>query len=301
MKTASRILGRAFFLEGFEVQDAPRYGAERRGAPIFAYVRASTGTINERGIIHHPDLIVVADDSLIALPAAEVLTGITPATVLLLYSNTDAATWQNRLNLHNPVLILPAGQEAEDPLLRRYAGASCAGATARLTGVISGSNIEKAIDEELIGHDIAVVNANRQHAAAAYETMHDHQGIVQQGKPINAQSFSPPQWIDFPFERAAVSAPAIHGAATSEALKTGLWRTMRPIIAYERCNRCWWVCSTFCPDSAIKVTENRYPQIDYAHCKGCMVCVSQCPPHAITTIPEVDGEKTFIEEPPHET
>jgi pyruvate ferredoxin oxidoreductase gamma subunit len=40
MKAASRILGNAFFLEGYEVQDAPRYGAERRGAPIFAYVRA---------------------------------------------------------------------------------------------------------------------------------------------------------------------------------------------------------------------------------------------------------------------
>ena len=30
MKTASRILGTAFFLSGYEVQDAPRYGAERR-------------------------------------------------------------------------------------------------------------------------------------------------------------------------------------------------------------------------------------------------------------------------------
>ena len=46
MKTASRILGSAFFLESFEVQDAPRYGAERRGAPIFAYVRAARQVIN---------------------------------------------------------------------------------------------------------------------------------------------------------------------------------------------------------------------------------------------------------------
>ncbi len=57
MKTASRILGSAFFLEDFEVQDAPRYGAERRGAPIFAYVRAARQLINERGIIRQPDLI----------------------------------------------------------------------------------------------------------------------------------------------------------------------------------------------------------------------------------------------------
>jgi len=70
MKTASRILGTALFLEGYEVQDAPRYGAERRGAPIFAFVRAARKIINERGIIAVPDLVVVADDTLVPVPAA---------------------------------------------------------------------------------------------------------------------------------------------------------------------------------------------------------------------------------------
>ena len=70
MKTASRMLGTAFFLEGFEVQDAPRYGAERRGAPIFAYVRAARTPINERGVVRRPDLVIVADDSLVGVPAA---------------------------------------------------------------------------------------------------------------------------------------------------------------------------------------------------------------------------------------
>ena len=61
---------------------------------------------------------------------------------------------------------------------------------------------------------------------------------------------------------------------------------MRPIIDYARCNRCWWVCSTFCPDGAIRVDDDGRPEIDYEHCKGCMVCVAQCPPHAIEAIPE---------------
>ena len=77
MKTASRILGTAFFLAGFEVQDAPRYGAERRGAPIFAYVRANRRAINERGIIRRPDLVIVADETLMLIPGAGVLEGIT--------------------------------------------------------------------------------------------------------------------------------------------------------------------------------------------------------------------------------
>ena len=110
MKTASRILGSAFFLEGYEVQDAPRYGAERRGAPIFAYVRASRKAINERGVIQHPDLVVVADDSLVPVPAAGVLQGLDSHTALLINSHTDPKTWQQRLNLAATVLILPAAE-----------------------------------------------------------------------------------------------------------------------------------------------------------------------------------------------
>ncbi|MGR3301353.1 MAG: 2-oxoacid:acceptor oxidoreductase family protein, partial [Candidatus Scalindua sp.] len=41
MKTASRIVGTASFLEGFFVQDSPLYGAERRGAPMVAFTRLS--------------------------------------------------------------------------------------------------------------------------------------------------------------------------------------------------------------------------------------------------------------------
>jgi len=98
MKTASRILGTAFFLEGFEVQDAPRYGAERRGAPVFAYVRASRQPINERGIIRHPDLVIVADDTLVSIPAAGVLSGLTEGTVLLISSTETPDVCKTRLN-----------------------------------------------------------------------------------------------------------------------------------------------------------------------------------------------------------
>src|SRR5512139_2196746 len=106
MKTASRILGSAFFLEGFEVQDAPRYGAERRGAPMTAYVRADHQPIHARGVIVQPGLVIVADDSLVPIPAADVLSGITASTVLLIFSHEPEAVWRNRLNLRGPILIV---------------------------------------------------------------------------------------------------------------------------------------------------------------------------------------------------
>ena len=65
---------------------------------------------------------------------------------------------------------------------------------------------------------------------------------------------------------------------------------MRPVIDYTRCNKCWWVCSSFCPDGAINVNAQNEPEIDYDHCKGCLVCVAQCPPHAIHAIPESQAQ-----------
>jgi len=147
MKTASRILGTAFFLQGYEIQDAPRYGAERRGAPIFAYVRADDKPINERGIITQPDLVIVADDSLVPVPAAGVLTGVDAHTVLLINSDEVADTWQHRLNLKSRIFTLPAEAQARDEL--RFIGATCTGAAARLLGVITRDILQKAIEQEL--------------------------------------------------------------------------------------------------------------------------------------------------------
>ena len=290
MKTASRILGTAFFLEGFEVQDAPRYGAERRGAPIFAYVRASRKPINERGIIRRPDLVVVADDTLVSIPAAGVLSGLKEWTILLISTTETPDVWKKRLNFAGQVLKLPEVAEVEDLLALRFVGSACTGAAAGLVGVISRDSLEEAVREELTYLGEGVIQKNLDKALEAYDLMGDHAGAVREAEKIPADGYEKPEWVELPFEEARISAPAIHGAATSVEVKTGLWRTMRPVIDYGQCNRCWWVCSTFCPDSAISVDEQGTPHIDYEHCKGCMICVAQCPSHAIQTIPEHQAE-----------
>jgi pyruvate ferredoxin oxidoreductase gamma subunit len=286
VKTASRILGSAFFASGFEVQDAPRYGAERRGAPIFAYVRADHAPIRERGIIRNPDLVVVADDSLFSIPAAGVLQGLAPQTVLLINSHTAPELWRQRLNLAGPIVTLPASEAVADRAELPFVDSACAGAAARLVGVIDRETLAAAVDHELGSLGEALVARNLATALQAYDAMAADAGAVTAGGDIEAKRYQRPDWIALPFEDARVSAPAIHAAATSVEVRTGLWRTMRPVIDHDRCNRCWWVCSTFCPDSAISVDEDKRPVIDYDHCKGCMICVAKCPPHAIEAIPE---------------
>lgn len=286
----SRILGTAFFLEGFEVQDAPRYGAERRGAPIFAYVRASHSVVLERGVINNPDLLVVTDDSLMGIPAAGVLLGATDRTVLLLNSETPAEQWQRRLNYPGRILALPVAIDAEDRLQLRYLGAGFVGAAAALVGVIERDTLAKAVEAEFGTEGDAVMTAILPQVLAGFDAMTSERGCVHPGEASTVANVPHPDWVDVPFERAHISAPTIHAGETSEAIKTGAWRLMSPVIDYDRCSGCWWVCSTFCPDSAIRVSEDQKPVIDYDHCKGCMICVAQCPPHAIEAFPEQSAE-----------
>jgi len=286
MKTASRILGRAFFLQGFEVQDAPRYGAERRGAPIFAYVRAAIQPINERGIIRQPDLVIVADETLVTIPAAAVLAGVAPHTALLISSAIKPEIWRQRLNFEGPVLTLPAMAEGGDLQEPKFAGVAGAGAAARLVGVISREALAQAIREELAPLGEAIVARNLEHALPAYDLMAKHAGCVIEGREIPAAGYEKPHWVDLPFENAGAAAPAIFVPATSEQVPTGLWRTVRPVIDYSHCHSCAWICSTLCPDSTISVNAEGYPQIDYEHCKGCLICLANCPAHAIRAVPE---------------
>jgi pyruvate ferredoxin oxidoreductase gamma subunit len=291
MKTASRILGTALFAEGYEVQDAPRYGAERRGAPIFAYVRAARGRINERGVIIQPDLVLVADDSLLAIPAAGVSQGLDEHTVLLILSQEPAETWTDRLRLPGITIAMPPPQAVGDPLELAYLGAVLAGAAARLLGIVGRDSIVGAIEAELADMPQSVRAENVANAIQTYDSLAAREGCVTEGGLLSAAAAAVPRWVDSLYEEARVAAPVIHAGLTSVEVRTGLWRTLRPVIDHERCNRCWWVCSTFCPDSAISIDADGYPQVDYDHCKGCMICVAICPPHAIAAVPEQGVEE----------
>lgn len=286
MKTASHFLGNAFFQAGYEVQDAPRYGAERRGAPITSYVRADHQAIYERGILNNPGLVAVADDSLIPIASAGVMQGISEQTILLIVSHEKSTTWQYRLNIQNTIKILTP-LTATLPLV----SAACAGAAACLTGSISCQALLDAIKQELSEHDDTLIALNINAAKQAYQAMQADKGIVKQTPAVQASDYQKPDWIELQLENAALSAPIIHASQTSVKVRTGLWRIQRPVINYDHCNHCWWICSNSCPDSVINIEDGTTPVVDYDHCKGCMICVVQCPAHAIEALAEVDAQQ----------
>jgi 2-oxoacid:acceptor oxidoreductase delta subunit (pyruvate/2-ketoisovalerate family) len=67
----------------------------------------------------------------------------------------------------------------------------------------------------------------------------------------------------------------------TEDIKTGTWRTIRPVLDQNKCIRCY-MCWKFCPDmSMIVEKEGDYPYVDLDHCKGCGICSNECPRGAI--------------------
>src|SRR5512136_1133000 len=61
---ASIVLATAFFKEWKFVHAFPSFGAERRGAPVMAFTRASDQEIRERFGIYEPDCLIILDSSL---------------------------------------------------------------------------------------------------------------------------------------------------------------------------------------------------------------------------------------------
>ena len=55
---------------------------------------------------------------------------------------------------------------------------------------------------------------------------------------------------------------------------TGTWRVHRPEIT-DACTACD-ICAVFCPERVIQ-NDGETMTIDYAYCKGCMVCQQVCP------------------------
>ena len=62
---ASKILADAISKEGNYVQAYPEFGVERRGSPVFAFIRIDDKPIYDKSRIYTPDHVVVAEPTLI--------------------------------------------------------------------------------------------------------------------------------------------------------------------------------------------------------------------------------------------
>ncbi len=78
---------------------------------------------------------------------------------------------------------------------------------------------------------------------------------------------------------------AITRPGSAADLKTGDWRSQRPVLNKEKCTKCG-LCYIFCPEGCIQPDDAGYFVTDLYYCKGCGICAVECPPKAITMVEE---------------
>ena len=283
IKTASRILGTGAFLGGMHAQDSPVYGAERRGAAITAFTRIDAEPILERGVIAEPDLIVIADETLLADPVARVLAGADTASSVFVNSQNDPQLLAIRYAIASPVVSLDLTNIAAETTGCSSALSSVVGAAScKLSGLVSEDQMIRGVGEELASLELTP-DAIRRNIEAARRVFGELAAVTARPRtrPALASTMHLPTITSPGTGTAIVTAPG-----NSVARHTGSWRFFRPVIQLDDCTRCL-VCLVRCPDAAITLDKNGYPVIDYDNCKGCMICYEECPPKCIREEKEV--------------
>lgn len=278
-KTASRVVGTAAFLSGYQAQDSPVYGAERRGAAVVAFTRIDSQAILERGVIEQPDFILLADETLLDSVDANVLANQESASAIFI-NTPEAGPIVSKYGIVPPSVALDVTTLTLETLGTASAlSAGLAAAAARMTGIIAREQLVAAIREELPHLNLS--------SALLEKNVDVAEKVFAQIDPVEIRSKATHQphqtrMAVIGFDNPLLASPSVLHPGNAVASRTGSWRVERPVVDPDVCTRCG-LCFVRCPDGAIALDEEGFPIIDYDHCKGCMICGQICPLHAISS------------------
>ncbi|MFX0074394.1 MAG: 2-oxoacid:acceptor oxidoreductase family protein [Candidatus Hermodarchaeota archaeon] len=106
--TACEIIAEAAYLSGnfIDVQAYPSFGAERRGAPVQAYVKLSRAEkVYDRSQIEHPNILIVFDDSVLT---KEITQSLEKNAIFIVNSDKNPNHFVTEFNLNESIKVIVA-------------------------------------------------------------------------------------------------------------------------------------------------------------------------------------------------
>jgi pyruvate ferredoxin oxidoreductase gamma subunit len=133
---AGRLLGEALMGAGYYAQSFPEFGAERSGAPVTAFLRASDSPIEVRSPVERPHYVVVIDPYLSFDP--RVAEGLREGGFVVANSAAEPGKLREhlRLGVGYRVATVNATKIALDVLGRNNPNTAVLGALAAATGMV---------------------------------------------------------------------------------------------------------------------------------------------------------------------
>lgn len=162
---ALRMLAQAFFEEGYEVQTFPSFGAERRGAPLVAFLRVSKEKISERCGLYQQDHLMILDKMI--LDSIDLNQGLKEDAFIIINSSELPCTYTKlaryRVVTFDCNLVAKEHQlgSSQMPVINTI----MLGVFAKVTGLVKIDSVAKGIKRWLPGSSEGNIRAAR----AAYE------------------------------------------------------------------------------------------------------------------------------------
>ncbi len=163
---ASQILAYAFFIQKKYAQSFPTFGAERRGAPVAAFVRVSDHPITLRSQVVSPDHVLVLSSKL--AETVDVTSGIDPQGILLINSDKPPSHYPSLQESCRVITINVSAIALEFNLGSRtmpLVNAPILGAFARVSKLIQVESLLQALPRFIPSN----LEGNRQALQRAYE------------------------------------------------------------------------------------------------------------------------------------
>lgn len=158
---AAYLLATAAFEQGQYGQAFPAFGAERRGAPVVAFVRIADQPIRRRCQVREPAFLIIQDAALLQVPG--VCEGLRPAGAILV--NSSKTSLQLSEQLGRDVVALPATALASEVLGRPVPNTALLAAFLTLTGLLPLQSLTAALAERFDGRVLALNSKLVDHAA----------------------------------------------------------------------------------------------------------------------------------------
>lgn len=157
---AAYLLATTAINEGWHAQAFPAFGAERRGAPVIAFVRISHEPIKRRCQVASPDFLIIQDEALMNIPS--ITDGLKPGGSILLNASKNSEQYSDDKNSRN-LVALPATHLAQQYLGRPVPNTALLSAFLKLTDLLPQSSLIQALEErfsgDLLEKNIALIEA----------------------------------------------------------------------------------------------------------------------------------------------
>jgi pyruvate ferredoxin oxidoreductase gamma subunit len=139
--TSAELLALGAIKEGKYAQAFPAFGPERRGAPVIAFCRIDDKVILVRAVIHHPDVVVVLDPSILRL--VDVGNGLKADGVFVANTRFSPEEIKKELGLRSRVATVDANRIAREELGLAITNTTMLGALLKASEVVDkGAMIE---------------------------------------------------------------------------------------------------------------------------------------------------------------